>query len=350
MDILAGGAHLLTDYGMTINEIIADGFTVKHKFPFLFTDKTHDVETRSVAVLAQQISDYFLREKPDVLVVIGDRFELLPVVNAALILNIPIAHISGGEVTEGAIDNQVRHAVSKMAHLHLVATSYFKENLMRMGEEEWRIKVCGELCLDEIPHMPLLSKQDLFSTLGLDIAKEVFLVTFHTETIQNTISPALIASVLDKIKVAYPDVQVLATAANFDAGGQEINTMLAARKDIWFVPSLGKIKYFSMLRFASLVLGNSSSGLVEVQSFQIPVVNVGKRQQNRLANPNVLHVAADVEQIIIGINEALSLEFRQQFEGIENVYGQGNSTSLMYNFIVSNMDHEQLLLKRTVFQ
>ncbi|MCE9538065.1 MAG: UDP-N-acetylglucosamine 2-epimerase, partial [Bacteroidetes bacterium] len=168
LSLLVGGSHLLEEYGKTITEIEKDGFPITYKLPFLFSDGEPDVSTRSMAALASQISTFLHNSRPDLLVILGDRFELLPVVNASLILNIPIAHISGGEITEGAVDNQIRHAISKMSHLHFVATDQFKNNLIKMGEEAWRICVCGELGLDEILNMDYIGKVDLFENLGLE--------------------------------------------------------------------------------------------------------------------------------------------------------------------------------------
>lgn len=348
LKLLVGGAHLLKDFGSTINEIIDDGFEADQLFPFLFTDMGSDALTRSVAVLANQISSYLADRRPDLLLIIGDRFELLPVVNAALILNIPIAHISGGEITEGAIDNQVRHAISKMSSLHFVATEEFKNNLLKMAEEEWRICVCGELGLDQVLSMGYFSKKDLYNELGLDVERPVICATLHTETIDNQITPEFVGNLYTAI-IKESDFQILATAANFDEGGSQINDMLeklsSLNPKISFIKSLGKKRYFSLLQHCDLVLGNSSSGLVEVQSFNKPVINIGKRQAGRLSNPNVLHIDVDTGKIIKGITEVLSSDFKAAYNGKPNVYGKGDVADTIMEFIKQNIGKD-LLIKR----
>lgn len=351
LSLLVGGAHFLEEFGNTVNEIIEDGFKITYKLPFLSNDHKRDVNTRAAATLASQASDYFAQADVDLLILIGDRFELLPIATAALILNIPIGHISGGEVTEGAIDNQVRHAISKMAQVHFVATEYFKQNLMQMGEEDWRINVCGELGLDEIAKRDLVKKEDLFKDLGLDLNLPLICATFHSETIENNITPQFVKKTLEEI-IEKTNYQILITAANFDEGGREINEMLneigETLNRVKYCRSLGKLRYFSLLKASSLVLGNSSSGLVEVQSFNIPVINVGKRQQGRLANLNVLNVEVSTSKILEGITLVESDEFRASYFNLPNIYGKGNSASSIVDFI-KNLNSDKLLLKRTVF-
>lgn len=348
LKLLIGGAHLLKEYGTTIKEITEDGFEADHLFPFLFTDSASDALTRSVGVLASQIGYYLSSHRPDLLLILGDRFELLPVVNAALILNVPIAHISGGEITEGAIDNQIRHAISKMASLHFVATEEFKNNLLKMAEEEWRICVCGELGLDELLTMDYFSKDNLYLDLGLDPKRPVICATLHAETIDNQITAEFVKDLFSSI-ADQSDFQILTTAANFDKGGNQINAELEklsiTNSNIKFVKSLGKKRYFSLLKYCDLVLGNSSSGLVEVQSFNKPAINIGKRQAGRLSNPNVLNVDVNTEKIIASLTQAFSADFKASYYKKPNVYGKGDSVNTIIRFIKQNIDKD-LLTKR----
>lgn len=348
--VIAGGAHLLPEFGNTIAEVHADGFVPDALFPFLSTGNGQTI-TDSMSLLLKQAGDYLSTSKPDLLVVLGDRFELLPVVSAALVLNIPIAHISGGDVTEGAIDNQVRHAITKMAALHFPATQEYKQNIMKMGEEEWRICVAGEPGLDEVLNMQYLPKKELFADLGLNIGMPVALCTFHPETIENEITPAFVKEVLESIADT-GEYQALVTAANFDTGGREINSVLeeleASHKRIRFVKSLGQKRYYSLLRYASVVLGNSSSGLTEVQSFNIPVINVGKRQAGRLANPNVYNVVPAVKPVLDALQFVATSAFREQYYGKSNIYGDGRAADRIYAFL-KNTDKKRLLLKKSIF-
>lgn len=351
LNLIVGGAHFLDEYGNTVQEIENDGFDITFRAPFLFNDGQKDVNTRSIAALSCQINEYFRANETDLLVVLGDRFELLPVVTAALVLNIPIAHISGGEITEGAIDNQVRHAISKMANLHFVATEQFKNNLISMGEEPWRINICGELGLDEIVKLNLIQKEELFADLKLNPDLPVICATFHTETIDNKITPDFVDQLFNEI-LAKTEFQILVTAANFDFGGNDINRVLNRLNDvsdrISYCKSLGKLRYFSLLNVANLVLGNSSSGLVEAKSFDIPVLNVGKRQQGRLANINVINTSTNIDEIMGALKYASSKEFKEEFSDTPNVYGKGNSALSITEFI-KKWDKDDLLLKRTVF-
>jgi UDP-hydrolysing UDP-N-acetyl-D-glucosamine 2-epimerase len=319
----------------------------------LISDNRPGEAIRSMALLGTEIGEYFTAQVPDMLVVLGDRFELLPVVSAALVMNIPISHISGGDVTEGAIDNQVRHALTKMANLHFPTNEGSGLNLLRMGEEAWRICVAGELGLDSVLTMDYIPKERLFSELDLHPEGQVFCATFHPETIHNDITGAFVADTLKEVLGHFPRVCMVVTAANFDSGGQDINDaigkMAAGEPRIRFVKSLGKTRYFSLLKYADLVLGNSSSGLVEVQSFNVPVVNIGKRQQGRLANPNVVHVEANTVKVVQAIQYALSDAFRSEYYDKINLYGKGDTAATIANFIASNIGDHNLLMKKTIF-
>jgi len=337
IELLAGGSHLLREYGYTLQEIEDDGHFIFRKFPFLFTDQGNDCLPRSMGVLTFQIGQYFADSNPDMVVLLGDRFELLPVANAALVMRIPIAHVSGGEITEGAIDNQIRNSVSQIADIHLVATEDSKTNLIAMGISSEKICISGELGLDEIADMDFIPWQEIFANLGLDPAKKLVLATFHPETISGKITKEFIKETCLRIISEFPEVQILCTASNFDHGGQSINDLLQelseAYRDIFYIQSLGKRRYYSILMNTMMVLGNSSSGIYEVQSFNIPTINVGTRQKGRLSNPNVLTVDADTESIIAAMKNVQEEKFRFLFLNRANVYGAGDSAKKMVNFL-----------------
>ena len=291
-----------------------------------------------------------MENKPDLLMILGDRFELLPVVLAATLNKVPIAHISGGETTEGAIDNQIRHALTKLSHIHFPATETYGRNIISMGEEPWRVCVSGEPGLDLIQRVQLVEKNELFVDLGLNIKDPVVQVTFHPETISNKISPKLVESAC-KIFLN-KGFQVLATAANFDEGGSGINRVyeLLAKenKSLVYHKSLGQKRYYSMLKHAALMIGNSSSGLVEAQSFNLPVINIGDRQKGRLANPNVVNAAADEIEIEKAFLFAISEQFQSGFYGKENIYGDGNACNRIISFL-EKIEWQRLLSKKDCF-
>ena len=350
--LLVGGAHLLKEHGYTIEEIEKDGFSITFKLPFLCTDNESNVNTRSMSLLQMQIGDYLAKNSPDLLMVVGDRFELLPVVSAALVLNIPVAHISGGDITEGAIDNQVRHAVSKMSHLHFTGTEKSRSNLIKMGEEEWRVVYTGEPGIDSILSIDFIEKEELFNQLGLNMNSKLVIVTFHPETIHNTITPYFLNDLFEQMLSKYKDYQFLVTSSNFDSGGLEINEtfikLAEIHNNLFFVKSLGQKRYYSILKYAVCMLGNSSSGIIEAQSFKLPVINIGNRQQGRERNVNMIEVDSDTNLIINAMNSITEADFILKVQNSENIYGSGNCANIIHQFL-TKIDRENLLLKKNTY-
>lgn len=349
--LVVAGGHLCHSQGYTVTEIQADGFPVAAAID-------HMVETEDAAGIsisngqlqiefARFLSDY----QPDLVIVLGDRSELIPVVSSCLFQSVPVAHISGGEVTEGATDNQVRHAVTKMSHLHFPATETYRENLLKMGEEDWRICVSGEPGLDDILSLTLPSKTEFCQRFNLPADQPIFISTFHSETIGQQINRAFLSELVNEL-CSKTDAHLLFTAANTDVGGIEINKTLesiAQSNDrVTFVPSLGKLNYYAAQRYCSLMLGNSSSGLVEAHSFGIPVINVGSRQDGRLRNANVIDVQVTVPSILNVLEQAQSAEFCEKFLQIPNIYGDGHACERIVDFL-KKTNWSQLLLKRSTF-
>jgi len=349
LQLLVGGAHLSKQFGFTRDKILSDGFQIKAEFDFLQDSTLQDYVTRSMSILQNQIGTWLVENKPDLLLVLGDRFELIPVVVSALLYGVPICHISGGDITKGSVDNQIRHAITKMAHLHFPATEQYKRNLINLGEEEWRICVSGEPGLDALTDLELCSKRELFEQLGLKLSKPVVCATFHPETIDNSINSNFLEHLFSSI-LRKTDFQIVATASNYDIGGAEINSVLEKLSKehdrIIFVKSFGQQKYYSLLKHATLMLGNSSSGLIEAQSFNLPVVNVGERQSGRIANKSVVHAKTDVPEILQAIDYAKSPEFAKVFMGQPNVYGDGKASDRIVSFIKSiDTKNKKLLVK-----
>jgi UDP-hydrolysing UDP-N-acetyl-D-glucosamine 2-epimerase len=349
LELLVGGSHLLEEFGNTIDEILNDGYVIHRKFHFLCSDSEEDNIARSMANLTNQIGKYYIESAPDLILLLGDRFELLPVAIVSLVMNIPIAHVSGGEITEGAIDNQVRNALSKIACLHFVATEDAKFNLIALGENSERICVAGELGLDELGEMELLSQDLIFNELGLEFDKKVILATFHPETINGGITPEFLRELYTRILEKYPEIQILTTASNFDKGGEEINNLLKKLSlelnRFYYVENLGKKRYYSILKFTRIVLGNSSSGIYEIQSFNIPTIDVGERQKGRLSNPNTLHLMVDIDAILDAMDYCQTSEFSSTFLGKPNVYGGGNTTKKIISFL-KNTEWTKLLTEK----
>lgn len=352
LNLLVGGAHLSVEFGNTKNQIIEDGFNITCEFDFLQSSTKVDYLTQSMGLLQKDLGKWLIENKPALLLVIGDRFELLPVVTSALVYNIPIAHISGGDVTEGAVDNQVRHAITKMSHLHFPATDSSKNNILQMGEEEWRICVSGEPSLDQLKNFDYLPREVLFKELGLDVNLPIIISTFHPETINDSINGWFVEQLFLQI-VKETNYQILVTASNFDYGGTQINNTLndlsTKSNKIKYVINLGQKKYYSLLKFSAIMLGNSSSGIIEAQSFGLPVLNIGNRQKGRLANKNVIDVDVNIDSIMKAIPIAVSNNFKDTYAKYPNIYGDGNACNKIIDFIMANIE-KQLLNKKSVFK
>ena len=347
--LLVGGGHFVPSLGNTVNEIKEDGFPIYRTFPFLKEGASHG---DNFSLFFKDIYEYFVSDQPDLVIVLGDRIELLPLANAALLAGVPLAHLSGGESTEGALDNQVRHALTKLSNLHFPATETYGKNLRSMGEEAWRICVSGEPGLDPITSMNFIPKDELYKSLNIPGSKRLISTSFHPDTIGGRVDSGYLRELFETL-TENKDWFFLCTASNPDPGGEAINTSLqdlakTRPESMRFVPSLGKTRYYSVLRHADLVLGNSSSGIVEAQSFEVPVVNVGTRQQGRLANPNVLHTREGVDDIIQAMERALSTDFQQVFFGKPNIYGDGKSCARILTFLKA-VNKTQLLQKKDVF-
>ena len=352
LKLLVGGAHLIEDHGNTVDEIINDGFDIDCKLPFLDNENDATALTRAMSKLQLQIGEYLANKKPDILVVVGDRFELLPVVSAALVLGVPIAHLSGGDVTEGAIDNQIRHAVSKISHLHFAGTEKSKINLLKMGEEEWRVFNVGEPGIDCILSINFINKKELFLDLNLDESKPTVIATLHPETISNVINEEYVSELIHRLLLEFPFHQFLFTASNFDLGGNVINETLlklSSKFDqLKFVASLGQKRYYSILKYADFMLGNSSSGIIEAQSFLLPVINIGSRQEGRERNVNTIDVSLDLDEIISAARKTQDANFRSLIEGSSNLYGDGRCSDEIIKCFES-VEKEDLFLKKSIF-
>lgn len=344
--LLVGGAHLLNNQGNTLSEINEDGFQIDHVFNYLNdVDNKYDI-IKANGFLQIQFVEYLSKNSIDLLIVLGDRSELLSVVSTAMLLSIPVAHISGGEITQGSTDNQIRHAITKMSHLHFPATQEYKNNIKKMGEEDWRICVSGEPSLDELKYIKYFKKDELYRMLGLDNKLKLIISTIHPETINNQITINFINDLIEKInnKQKY---QILFTASNADIGGNIINENLIylskKYKNIHYIKSLGKLRYYSIMKYADMMLGNSSSGIIEAKSFSLPVINLGKRQDGRIRDNNVIDSDYNVNNILNIIENINKLD-----EDVSNIYGDGLASSRIIQFI-NEVDFNKLLYKKTIF-
>ena len=339
LQIVATNMHLDPRYGMTVNEIEADGFTVDERVPLPQLGDSEADRARAMAHCSLGMADAFERLSPDVLVVLGDRYEMLAVAATATVMRIPIIHIAGGEITRGAIDDAIRHAITKMASLHLTATDEYRRRVIAMGEEPSRVIVTGAIGVYNAMNEPLMTLHDLERSLGFEIGDNTMLVTMHPATMDPTDTAVHVEQLLQALDT-FKEYRLLFTYPNNDARGSiiidMINRFAAGRPGrVNVVPSLGKIRYLSALQFVKAVVGNSSSGIVEVPSMKIPTVDIGSRQAGRLAADSVIHCGADKAGIVRAVSLALSERWQEKSRATVNPYYRHDTLRLIVEAIAA---------------
>lgn len=315
LQLVVTGAHLSPEFGKTEEMIRADGFADFERLEMLLSSDTPVGMAKSTGLAVIGFSDLFARLAPDIVVVLGDRFEILAAAQAAMLLQIGIAHIHGGEITEGAVDDSIRHAVTKMANLHFVSEEEHRRRVLQMGEEPHRVHLVGALGWDAILGTDFLSLYALGRTLSFPLKKGFFLFTYHPETRGEGESLSSLETVLAALD-SFPAYQVLMTKANSDTGGRAINQRLERYAEehsdrCMLVASLGTLRYLSAMRECALMLGNSSSALLEAPIFGTPAVSIGQRQKGRHHYGNVIEVKTERKDIERGIRAALSPRFQK---------------------------------------
>ena len=330
LQLAVTGMHLAPEFGMTVQDVEADGFTVDARVEMLVSSDTPVGIAKSIGLGVIGFADAFARLQPDIVVVLGDRFEILAAAQAALVARIPIAHLHGGETTEGAFDEAIRHSITKMAHLHFVAAEPYRSRVIQLGEAPERVFTVGSPGLDHIHRTPRLDRAEVESLLGFPLDAPLFVVTYHPATLSGR-SAAESADELFRALLRFPDARFVLTKSNADTGGRAINRAIDA-----FVEShpgrarafsaMGLPRYLSTLAFADVVLGNSSSGLTEAPALGVPTVNVGDRQKGRLRATSVIDCGESEAEIAHAIETALSPGFLAQIEGQALPYGVGDAS------------------------
>jgi UDP-hydrolysing UDP-N-acetyl-D-glucosamine 2-epimerase len=336
-ELYVTGTHLSPEHGLTIGEIEADGFPIAERIDIAIGDDSTRGVTHSMALALSGFGEALERRRPDLLFILGDRFEALAIAAAAQVARVPVAHLHGGETTEGAIDEAFRHAVTKMSHLHFTSTEAYRNRVIQLGEAPERVFAVGALGLDNLQDLEPIGRVELEAELGIKLRERNLLVTQHPLTLDPEQSVHDLAALLEALD-RFPDVGVVMTAPNADPGGRQAAAALedyaAKRPDrVKLVASLGSRRYFGLLRLVHAAVGNSSSGLIEVPSFGIPTVNVGCRQQGRIAGPSVIHVEGDAGAIAAAIERALSPAARQAAADAPNPYGSGNTAAAICRII-----------------
>ena len=349
LQLIVLGAHLSPEFGVTIREIEKDGFPIAARIECLLSSDSDIGMAKTIGVATLSLADHLGALRPDFLLLIADRYEMLAPASVALALRIPIAHIEGGEISEGAIDDAVRNALTKMAHVHFTSTFAARDRVISMGEEPWRVHRAGAPSLDHLKKSRLFSRHQLAEQLSLNLDIPSSVVAYHPVTLaSDTLEEAdALFTALEQL----PE-QLLFCYPNADAGSRALidrtKSFLSARGNGRLFVNLDAITYWSLLREATLFLGNSSSGIMETPSFALPTVNIGIRQQGRERARNILDVPANSEAILNAASTARSNAFRQSLEGMANPYGDGSAAEKITGVLTTVPLGTSLLIKRAV--
>jgi len=346
LELIVTGTHLLKEHGFTVTEIEKD-FSTFLKIPMKFQANSAEANSYAMAQLQSDITKLFSELSPDIVVILGDRFEILSVAISAMMLHIPIAHIHGGELTQGAMDDAIRHAITKLSHLHFSSTQEYAQRLIQMGEQPSRVFNVGSLGVENIKNTPLLSKKELEDSLGFVFSQQNILFTYHPQTLSSFSAQEQIAVVLEALE-HFNDLGIIFTKSNVDEGGELINQKLkefvTSHPNSMLIDSLGLVRYFSAIKIVDCVVGNSSSGILEVPSFHTPTVDIGERQRGRVYAQSVIKTPLEVQSIVNAIQKALSKEFQATIQKYKNPY-EGKDTSLTIKEILKNITLEELQSK-----
>lgn len=353
LHLVVTGSHLSSQYGMTVHDIERDKFHIEKKIEILNnTDSICDIDI-AIGRAIIKFGEYFDSGKQDLLFILGDRYEMLGVAIAAMNRQIPIAHIHGGEVTEGVVDECIRHSITKMSYLHFTSCESYRKRVIQLGEEPERVFNVGALGVENIKNIKFMSKKELEKDLEFSLDGCIALFTFHPTTSQKDKLKEEFKFILEALQ-EFPELRVIFTKANADSGGLLINEMLDSYVKHYqytckVVYNLGLIRYLSVMNIADIVIGNSSSGILETPVFKVPTVNIGNRQKGRIQAANIINCDIDKNEIIRAINKALSGEFREKAKKAENPYGVGESSKMILDITKEFLHKGRMNLKKSFY-
>lgn len=337
LQVAVTGMHLSPEFGSTYQEIEAAGFNVDEKIEMLLSSDSDTAVTKSMGLGMIGFADAYERLQPDIVVVLGDRFEIFAAASAAMIAGIPIAHLHGGETTEGAFDEAIRHSVTKMSHLHFVAAEEYKNRVIQLGEYPERVFNVGGMGIDAIKRIQLLDREALEKSMDFRFGNKNLLITFHPVTLEGQESfTAQMQALLDAL-VELDDTHLIFTLPNADTGGRELTRMVREfvdrRNNASVYNSLGQLRYFSCLAQVDAVIGNSSSGLLEAPAFKIGTVNIGDRQKGRLKAESVINCEPSKAWILAAISKLYSPDFQSSLDSVSNPYGNGGASKAIVKIL-----------------
>ena len=347
LQLIVTGMHLSPEFGLTYKEIEND-FKIDKKIEMLLSSDTPIGISKSMGLAQISFAEAYEELQPDMLVVLGDRYEIYSAVSAAMIARIPIAHLHGGEATEGLIDESIRHSITKMSHIHFTASEEYKCRVIQLGEQPDRVFNVGGLGIDNIKKLKLLSKEDFEKSIDFTLNKKNILVTFHPVTLESATAKEQFQNLLDAIDTL-EDTNIIFTKANSDTDGRVINNMIDeyvsknSDKSVGFT-SLGQLRYLSALQYMDAMVGNSSSGLIEAPSFNVGTINIGDRQKGRMMATSVIQCDSDVDSIKNGFEKLYSKDFITLLKSVQNPYGNGGASKKI-NAVIKDMNLEGILKK-----
>lgn len=350
LQLIVTGTHLSKKYGYTVTEIENDGFEIKEKI-YIIDDSVNDMCSEAGKLL-NDINKAFKRLKPDLLLILGDRYEIFIVSTAAMLMNIPICHISGGEITEGAIDDKIRHSITKMSNIHFPGAKEYAENIAKMGEERWRIFNVGDPGIENIRNTRLYQDREIEDKIGFKVDEKTLVVTFHPVTLESENTELYIDNLISALKKF--NNKTIITYPNSDVGSDiiinKIKKYEEENENVKVFESLGIQLYLSVIKKCGVVVGNSSSGIVEAPYFKIPVVNIGNRQKGRLMAKNIINCNYDADEIYNAIKMALTDKYRQYVKNQAiSLYGDGNTSEKIVEVLENINIDEKLIRKRLVW-
>jgi GDP/UDP-N,N'-diacetylbacillosamine 2-epimerase (hydrolysing) len=349
LQILATGMHLSPEFGLTYKAIEEDGFRINKKVEMLLSSDTEIGITKSIGLGLIGFADAFQELKPDLLVLLGDRFEAFAAASAAMISKVPIGHLHGGETTEGAFDESIRHAITKMSQLHFTACEEYRNRVIQLGEHPDRVYNFGAIGIDNIVNTKLMHREEFEESIGFKLGAQNIVATFHPVTLDDRSAEFHFHELLSALN-ELPDLHIIFTKPNADAGGRRIIGLIDkfvsehSQRSCSFI-SLGQMRYLSALKFVDAVVGNSSSGLIEAPSFQIGTINIGDRQKGRLQAANVIQIDPDKNSILKGFNILYSENFKKTLKSVENPFGMGGVATKIHQ-VISEISLDNILKKK----
>ncbi|MDD3706483.1 MAG: UDP-N-acetylglucosamine 2-epimerase, partial [Clostridiaceae bacterium] len=350
--VVVTGAHLSPEFGLTYEEIEKDGIAIDEKIEILLSADTPAAITKTMGLAMISFADYLARSTPDMLVVLGDRYETLAVCCAAMNQRIPIAHIYGGEKTEGAVDENIRHAITKLSYLHFTSTEEYRRRVIQLGEQPDRVFCVGAIGIENLLKEKLLSKNELEESISFKLDKPYAVVTFHPVTMEGDSSLEQFRNLLVACSRCRK-MKYIFTKANADTYGRIINQMIddyvKAYDNVAAYTSLGMIRYLSAIKYSAMVIGNSSSGIIEAPSFGVPTINIGDRQKGRLQADSIINCRPDAEDIAGAMALVMTDEFRVKAGNTVNPYGDGNTSEKIIEKIKEFLGNDKISLEKKFY-